>query len=73
MARRAFALKKKREDERHQFVQEKLYQQWREGIDELRAQDAKLFELQVTFERAVQVDEKEEREKDGTRIWEIST
>lgn len=67
MAKRAWALKEKRESERTQLVQEKLYQQWREGIDELRTQDAKLFELQVTYERGVQIDEKEDREKSERR------
>jgi hypothetical protein len=67
MASKAYALKKRREDERTQIVQEKLYQQWREGIDELRAQDQKLFSLQVTYERGVQADEKEERENQEKR------
>jgi len=67
MAKRAYELKHKRETERKQLVQEKLYQQWREGIDELRTQDAKLFELKVTFERGIQIDEKEEREAQERR------
>lgn len=67
MAKRAYELKGRREDERKQLVQEKLYQQWREGIDELRTQDAKLFELKVTFERGIQIDEKEERETQERR------
>ncbi|CAD7967488.1 unnamed protein product [Amoebophrya sp. A25] len=58
MAARAAELKARREAERTNLVQEKLYQQWREGIDELRTQDAKLFELQVTFERGIQKEEK---------------
>merc|ERR1712194_143393 len=62
MAKKAYALKQKREEERKALVSEKLYQQWREGIDDLRTQDAKLFELQVTYDRGVQKDEKEERE-----------
>ena len=67
MAARAYELKSRREAERSQLVKEKLYQQWREGIDELRAQDAKLFELQVTFERGVQSEEKAERERQERR------
>lgn len=67
MATRAYELKKRREDEKTEFVQEKLYQQWREGIDELRHADAKLFELQVTYERGVQKDEKIARQEDEAR------
>merc|ERR1719158_979869 len=47
MAVRAYELKKRREDERQSVVQEKLYQQWRESIDELRQADSKLFERRV--------------------------
>ena len=49
MIARAMDLKGRRESERERFVHEKLYQQWRQSIDELRQQDAKLFELQVGF------------------------
>merc|ERR1711988_683814 len=56
-------LKKKREAGRQNVVQEKLYQQWREGIDELRQADSKLFELQTLAARDRQVEEKEERDQ----------
>ena len=36
MALRGWELKKRREDERKKLVQEKLYQQWRSSMDELR-------------------------------------
>eukprot|EP00397_Hematodinium_sp_SG-2012_P034074 GEMP01036497.1.p1 GENE.GEMP01036497.1~~GEMP01036497.1.p1 ORF type:complete len:512 (+),score=170.54 GEMP01036497.1:29-1537(+) len=57
-ATRALELKKKREDKRQQVVQEKMYQQWREGVDELRQADSKLFELEVLAARDDQVYEK---------------
>jgi hypothetical protein len=58
MAVRAYELKKRREDERQSVVQEKLYQQWRESIDELRQADSKLFELHTLASRDRQVAEK---------------
>mmetsp|Transcript_8008 Transcript_8008/g.19250 ORF Transcript_8008/g.19250 Transcript_8008/m.19250 type:complete len:503 (-) Transcript_8008:491-1999(-) len=67
MKDRAAELKDRREQERTQLVKEKLYQQWREGIDELRTQDAKLFELQVTFERGIQKEEKAEADAQEAR------
>ncbi|CAD7945747.1 unnamed protein product [Amoebophrya sp. A120] len=67
MKDRAAELKNRRETEREQLVKEKLYQQWRQSIDELRTQDAKLFELQVTFERGIQKDEKAEADAQERR------
>lgn len=58
MAVRAYELKKRREDERQSIVQEKLYQQWRESIDELRYADSKLFELHTLASRDAQSQEK---------------
>jgi len=58
MAVRAYELKKRREDERQSIVQEKLYQQWRESIDELRCADSKLFELHTLASRDAQSQEK---------------
>jgi len=58
MAVRAYELKKRREDERQSIVQEKLYQQWRESIDELRQADSKLFELHTLAARDAQCSEK---------------
>lgn len=58
MAVRAYELKKKREDERKAVVQEKLYQQWREGIDELRTMDSNIVQLKVIADRDHQLHEK---------------
>eukprot|EP00933_Yihiella_yeosuensis_P015243 TRINITY_DN13363_c1_g1_i1.p1 TRINITY_DN13363_c1_g1~~TRINITY_DN13363_c1_g1_i1.p1 ORF type:complete len:498 (-),score=178.35 TRINITY_DN13363_c1_g1_i1:104-1597(-) len=58
MSVRAYELKKKREDERKSFVQEKLYQQWRAGIDDLRTMDSKIVELQTIADRDFQLDDK---------------
>jgi len=63
MAVRAYELKKRREDERQSVVQEKLYQQWRESIDELRQADSKLFELHTLATRDKQLGEKGKREE----------
>lgn len=60
MAVRAYELKKKREDERKSAVQEKLYQQWREGIDELRTMDSNIVQLKVIADRDHQLHEKSE-------------
>eukprot|EP00929_Paragymnodinium_shiwhaense_P083260 TRINITY_DN442_c0_g1_i1.p1 TRINITY_DN442_c0_g1~~TRINITY_DN442_c0_g1_i1.p1 ORF type:complete len:498 (-),score=257.37 TRINITY_DN442_c0_g1_i1:159-1652(-) len=59
MAMRAYELKKRREDERKAFVQNKLYQQWREGIDELRTMDSKIVELKTLAARDFQLQEKQ--------------
>merc|ERR1712118_628201 len=67
MAVRAYDLKKKREDERKAFVQQKLYQQWRSGIDELRTQDSKIIQLKTIAARDRQLDEKEELKEDENR------
>eukprot|EP00927_Polykrikos_kofoidii_P012043 TRINITY_DN1516_c0_g1_i1.p1 TRINITY_DN1516_c0_g1~~TRINITY_DN1516_c0_g1_i1.p1 ORF type:complete len:496 (-),score=173.38 TRINITY_DN1516_c0_g1_i1:76-1563(-) len=64
MAVRAYELKKRREDERKAFVQEKLYQQWREGIDELRTMDSKIVELKTIAGRDFQLDEKQMRREE---------
>lgn len=76
MAVRAYELKKRREDERKTFVQEKLYQQWRSGIDDLRSMDSKIVELRTVADRDYQLDEKaavkaEEKAHDEfyNRIW----
>jgi len=61
LTRRAMELKAKRETERQKIASEKLYQQWRENIDELRQADSTLFELQVTQARDAQLDEKRAR------------
>jgi len=59
MAMRAYELKKRREDERKAFVQNKLYQQWRAGIDELRTMDSKIVELKTLAARDFQLQEKQ--------------
>uniref|UniRef100_A0A7S4T1E9 Cilia- and flagella-associated protein 53 n=1 Tax=Alexandrium monilatum TaxID=311494 RepID=A0A7S4T1E9_9DINO len=58
MAVRAYELKKRREEERKAVVQEKLYQQWRAGVDDLRTMDSKLVELKTIADRDFQLDEK---------------
>merc|ERR1711977_463373 len=67
MAVRAYELKKRREDERQSIVQEKLYQQWRESIDELRKADSKLFELHTLASRDAHVKEKQGRNEQEKR------
>lgn len=76
MAVRAYELKKRREDERKAFVQEKLYQQWRSGIDDLRTMDTQIVELKCIAERDFQLDEKAARDAEEkahdefyTRLW----
>jgi hypothetical protein len=59
MAVRAYELKKRREDERKAFVQEKLYQQWRDGIDDLRTMDAQITTLKTIAGRDHQLFEKD--------------
>merc|ERR1712039_290280 len=58
MAVRAYELKRRREDERKAIVQEKLYQQWRAGIDDLRSMDSQIVELRTIADRDFQLDEK---------------
>merc|ERR1711959_693429 len=66
MAVRAYELKKRREDERKAFVQEKLYQQWRDGIDDLRTMDAKIVQLKTIAARDHQLYEKDlQREEEA--------
>merc|ERR1719235_2765529 len=60
MAVRAYEMKKRREDERRLVVQEKLYQQWREGLDDVRTQDSKVVELKTIAARDGQLVEKAE-------------
>jgi len=76
LAARSYELKKRREDERKALVQEKLYQQWRAGIDDLRTMDSKIVELQTIADRDYQLDEKaavraEEKAHDEfyDRLW----
>jgi hypothetical protein len=76
MAVRAYELKKRREDERKAFVQEKLYQQWRDGIDDLRTMDTKIVQLKTIAARDHQLHEKslqraEEKEHDKVfdQMW----
>merc|ERR1711972_975262 len=53
-----YELKRRREDERKAVVQEKLYQQWRAGIDDLRSMDSQIVELRTIADRDFQLDEK---------------
>merc|ERR1719482_386425 len=68
MAVRAYELKKRREDERKAFVQEKLYQQWRDGIDDLRTMDAKIVQLKTIAGRDHQLFEKDIAHKEEDQV-----
>merc|ERR1719198_2892791 len=73
MAVRAYELKKRREDERKAFVQEKLYQQWRDGIDDLRTMDTKIVQLKTIAGRYHQLYEKDlqrEEEAHHNRVFD---
>jgi len=73
MAVRAYELKKRREDERKAFVQEKLYQQWRDGIDDLRTMDTKIVQLKTIAARDHQLYEKDiarQEEDEHTRVFD---
>merc|ERR1719238_2050934 len=73
MAVRAYELKKRREDERKAFVQEKLYQQWRDGIDDLRTMDTKIVQLKTIAGRDHQLYEKDlqrEEEAHHNRVFD---
>jgi len=76
MTQRAYELKAKRENERQRVVQEKLYQQWREGVDELRYADSQLFKMEVlaardqqVFEKAHRGDEEAEADRYYNKLW----
>jgi hypothetical protein len=71
MAARAYELKKRREDERKAIVQEKLYQQWRSGLDDVRLMDSEIVSLQTIADRDVQLDEKAARKEDERRHHEF--
>merc|ERR1719238_1576438 len=73
MAVRAYELKKRREDERKAFVQEKLYQQWRDGIDDLRTMDTEIVQLKAIAARDHQLYEKSiarEEEKEHNKVFD---
>merc|ERR1719198_2817335 len=73
MAVRAYELKKRREDERKAFVQEKLYQQWRDGIDDLRTMDANIVQLKTIAARDHQLNEKDiqrQEEAEHDRVFD---
>jgi len=73
MAVRAYELKKRREDERKAFVQEKLYQQWRDGIDDLRTMDCEIVQLKTIAGRDHQLFEKDiarQEEAEHNRVFD---
>jgi len=73
MAVRAYELKKRREDERKAFVQEKLYQQWRDGIDDLRTMDGETIQLKCIAARDHQLNEKDmqrQEEAEHNRVFD---
>merc|ERR1719217_107278 len=76
MAVRAYELKKRREDERKAFVQEKLYQQWRDGIDDLRTMDCEIVALKTIagrdhqlFEKDIARQEQAEHDRVFDQLW----
>jgi hypothetical protein len=76
MAVRAYELKKRREDERKAFVQEKLYQQWRDGIDDLRKMDTQIVELKTIaardhqlYEKSIQREEEAQHNQVFDKLW----
>ncbi|CAK0910825.1 unnamed protein product [Prorocentrum cordatum] len=71
MAARAYELKKRREDERKAIVQEKLYQQWRSGLDDVRVMDSKIVTLKTIADRDAQLDEKAARAEEEKRHHEF--
>eukprot|EP00921_Rhytidocystis_pertsovi_P008225 GHVQ01013518.1.p1 GENE.GHVQ01013518.1~~GHVQ01013518.1.p1 ORF type:complete len:499 (+),score=131.92 GHVQ01013518.1:381-1877(+) len=56
---RAFEMKQKREEQRLLVVKDKYHQHWRRSVDELRAADSKLLELEVLDARDRQQRHKE--------------
>lgn len=73
MAVRAYELKKRREDERQAFVKEKLYQQWRDGIDDLRTMDCEIVQLKTIAGRDHQLFEKDiarKEEAEHNRVFD---
>jgi len=68
MAVRAYELKKRREDERKAFVQEKLYQQWRDGIDDLRTMDSEITILKTIAARDHQLFEKDIAKQEEAQV-----
>lgn len=73
MAERALDLKKRREDERQAIVQEKLYQQWRSSIDDMRSMDQKIVQLKTIADRDFQLDEKDAQRAEGGLITSSTT
>merc|ERR1712137_1027304 len=71
MAVRAYELKKRREDERKAFVQEKLYQQWRDGIDDLRTMDSEITALKTIAARDHQLFEKDLASQEEARVNKV--
>lgn len=79
MAVRAYELKQKREEERKMVVQEKLKQQWRSGLDELRSLDSQKKQVEAICIRDHQLQEKaalaekdKEIEKMHDNLWHES-
>merc|ERR1740121_2121592 len=62
---------KRREDERKAIVQDKLYQQWRSGLDDVRAMDSKIVQLQAIADRDAQLDEKAARAEEDQKHHEF--
>lgn len=77
MRARATELKQRREREREKIVEEKLYQRWKSGCDELRAVESKALEREAAVCRVEQMREKhasmvaaEEERRKWDEIWE---
>ncbi|KAG5459998.1 MAG: hypothetical protein BJ554DRAFT_8016, partial [Olpidium bornovanus] len=77
MRKRATELKARREAERKRIVEEKMYQRWRSGCDEIRAVESKALEREVAIGRLDQMREKqksfiaaEEENRKWDEAWE---
>jgi trichoplein keratin filament-binding protein len=60
-----------KEDERKAIVQDKLYQQWRSGLDDVRVMDSNIVQLQTIADRDAQLDEKAVRAEEEKRHHEF--
>ena len=64
MLKRVNELKEQRENERQEFVKEKLEKRFKDNTDELRKVDADFKELKTVYERNIQIMEKQRELED---------
>ena len=64
---RAYALRDAREEQRRNFVQEKLDLQWRDACDDARALDSKALTMFMKKERAQQIESKRRNNEEVSR------